>query len=395
VSGAVNLASGPAAGIARAREAGTRRPRVALISNFCPHYRRPLYEELARRMEMDFYFFSEGEERYWNQRLPVEREGAFRRVPLRRVQVLGQPFLPGLARRLRRDRYDAVIVGLAGRLMVPYAYALASARRLPLVLWTGVWHHPETGFHQSTRRLVEHIYRGSDAILVYGDHVRRALAAVPGVDAGKIFTAGQPVDAARFSEQAAPGSSRELLFVGLLAEHKGISDLLAAFADVHVPGATLSFVGSGPLEPLVRAAAERDPRIRLVGQLPQDQLASRLAQARCLVLPAVTTATERETWGLVVNEAMHAGLPVVASDAVGAAAAGLVEDGVTGRVVPERSPAALAAALRELLADDAAANRLGAVARRRVGEITFTASATAFEAAVAYARSKRNDSRKA
>jgi glycosyltransferase involved in cell wall biosynthesis len=372
------------------RQVSPVRPaRVALISNFCPHYRRPLYEELARRMEMDFFFFSEGGERYWNQRLPIEREGDFRRVPLRRVQVLGQPLLPGLAGRLTPARYDAVIVGLTGRLMVPFAYAVAAARKLPFVLWTGVWHHPETRFHQATQRVVDRVYRGSDAILVYGDHVRRALAAVPRLDDAKIFTAGQPVDASRFSLQAAPGRSRELVFVGLLAEHKGIRDLLRAFADVRVPGASLTIVGSGPLEPLVRAAAARDPRIELVGQLTQPQLGSRLAGARCLVLPSVTTATERETWGLVVNEAMHAGLPVVATDAVGAAAAGLVEDGVTGRVVPERDPAALAAALNDVLADDGGADRLGAAARQRADGITFEATAAVFEAAVAHARATR------
>lgn len=389
VSGALQLTGEPGGAVADAGAGGTRHARVALISNFCPHYRTPLYEELARRMEMDFYFFSDGGERYWNQSLPVEQAGAFSRVALRRVHVLGQPLLPGLVARLTTARYDAVIVGMTGRLMVPYAYALASARRLPFVLWTGTWHHPETGFHRATRRVVERVYRGSDSILVYGDHVRRALTAVRGVDDAKIYTAGQPVDASRFVEQATPGRSRELLFVGRLSEDKGIADLLAAFARVEAPDAVLSVVGSGPLEPLVRRAAERDARIRVIGQVPQDELPARLAQARCLVLPSITTATERECWGLVVNEAMHAGLPVVASDAVGAAAGGLVEDGATGRVVPERRPDALAAALRDVLSDDAGADRLGAAARERAAALTFGASAAAFEAAVAHARSTR------
>jgi glycosyltransferase involved in cell wall biosynthesis len=372
----------------RGSAAEVARPRVALISNFCPHYRRPLYEELARRMEMDFYFFSEGDERYWNPRLPVEQTGAFRRVPLRRVSVAGNPLLPALASRLSRRRYDAVIVGLTGRLMVPYAYAAARAHRLPFVLWTGVWRHPQTGFHQASQRIVQRIYRGSDAILVYGDHVRRALHGVRGVDDADVFTAGQPVDASRFTATATPGRARGLVFVGLFAEHKGVGDLLEAFARVEDPGATLSFVGNGPLEGDVRRAAGRDPRIHVLGHLPQGQVAQLLAEARCLVLPSVTTTTEAETWGLVVNEAMHVGLPVVATDAVGAAAGGLVEDRVTGRVVPERHPELLAAALRDVLADDVGVERMGRAARERVSHLTFENTAGAFEAAVAHARER-------
>ena len=64
------------------------------------------------------------------------------------------------------------------------------------------------------------------------------------------------------------------------------------------------------------------------------------------MLPSITTALDKEPWGLVVNEAMHAGLPVVATDAVGAAAGGLVRDGENGFVVPERDADALAAAVR-------------------------------------------------
>ncbi len=67
-----------------------------------------------------------------------------------------------------------------------------------------------------------------------------------------------------------------------------------------------------------------------------------------LVLPSVTTPRFREPWGLVLNEAMAAGTAVVATTAVGAAAGGLVLDGETGLVVPERDHAALAAALDRL-----------------------------------------------
>jgi glycosyltransferase involved in cell wall biosynthesis len=315
---------------------------------------------------------------------------------MRRVRVLGEPLLPGLARRVTPARYDALVVGLAGRLMVPFMRSIARARRVPFVLWTGTWQHPQTTFHRLTRRWVEALYRNADAIVVYGEHVRRALTAVGGVDDAKIFTAAQAVDASLFTAASDPGRSRELLFVGRFEEEKGVRDLVTAFLQVDDPTLTLSFAGSGSLEDALRAAAARDPRIRIIGHVPQEELPPLLARSRCLILPSVTTPSFAEPWGLVVNEAMHAGIPVIATDAVGAAAHGLV-DPRTGIVVPEHDPAALAAAIARLAADDGLASAYGAVGAERVSGYTFDAMADAFEAAVAHAiqnratRNARND----
>jgi glycosyltransferase involved in cell wall biosynthesis len=357
-------------------------PRVALVSNLCPHYRRPLYELLATRFDLDCFFFAESEP-YWNPRLPAFVDGDFRNVPMRRLHVLGEPLLPGLTRRLTLDRYDAVVIGLTGRLMVPFVYAVARVRRLPLVLWTGLWRHPRTSFHRVTERIVRVLYRRSDAIVVYGEHVRRALCAIPGVAVSKIFVANQAVDARLFSVLSDPARSKRLIFVGQYQEWKGLADLVAAFGQVEDPGLSLALVGSGPLEAMLRRAAAEDPRITVLGHVPQEELPRLLADSRCLVLPSVTTDAYAETWGLVVNEAMHAGLPVVATTAVGAAAAGLVEDQATGLVVQERDPAA---ALATIARDDQLVAALGRRAREQASTYTFEEMAAAFEAAVEYAR---------
>jgi glycosyltransferase involved in cell wall biosynthesis len=347
-----------------------------------------LYELLAKRVALDCFFFAEREP-YWNPLLPAIETGDFEQVTLRRITLLGEPLLPGLMRRLTRARYDVVIVGLVGRLTVPYVYGVARIRGLPFVLWTGVWEHPRTPFHRLTKPLVEHLYRRADAIVVYGDHVRRVLNDVRGVDDAKIFTAAQAVDGDKFDVPSDPAHARELLFVGRFEEQKGLRDLLAAFSEVEDDSVRLVLVGNGPLETELREHARRDRRIDVVGHVPQDGIPDRLASARCLVLPSITTVDIKETWGLVVNEAMHAGLPVVASDAVGAAAAGLVEDGVTGFVVRERDPEALAAALRTIAADDALVARMGRAGRDRVQAYTFEAMADAFEEAVQYATRRR------
>jgi glycosyltransferase involved in cell wall biosynthesis len=97
----------------------------------------------------------------------------------------------------------------------------------------------------------------------------------------------------------------------------------------------------------------------------------------------------REPWGLVANEAMNAGLPVVATDAVGAAAGGLILDEETGLVVPERDTAALANALTRMTTNPSLRDTLGATARCHVKRWNFDAAAASFEEALHLARGEQ------
>ena len=140
-------------------------------------------------------------------------------------------------------------------------------------------------------------------------------------------------------------------FVGRLEEEKGVSYLLQASARLDLPH-SLVIAGRGPCLASLRDQAESlgiHDRVRFVGHLDQTELSELLHASDLLVLPSFATKRWREPWGMVVNEAMSCGLPVIATDAVGAAAGGLVVNNETGLVVPERNTAALAAALEDLI----------------------------------------------
>jgi glycosyltransferase involved in cell wall biosynthesis len=306
--------------------------------------------------------------------------------------------MPGTALALSGKRYDAVIKSTNGKLQLPLTWATARARGVPFVLWTGMWHHPTTPFHRRSRRVTEALYRNVDAIVAYGDHVKRFLTEVPGVGPEKIFVAGQAVEPGRFTsvEPRRDGAAAEVLFIGQLKEYKGVMPLLDAWDRVRAESeapARLRLVGSGPLEADIRARVEGRDDVEVVGYVPQEELPGHMARARCLVLPSVTTALDREPWGLVVNEAMHAGLPVVASDAVGAAAHGLVDEGRNGFVVPERDPGPLASALRRMVEDAELAARMAAAAREDVKAFDYERMATGFESAVEHAATQAQSAR--
>jgi glycosyltransferase involved in cell wall biosynthesis len=360
--------------------------KLALVTNVCTHYRRPFFEAVAERFDAHFYFTSGGQE--WYQPSFSNSEiGTFHAVFERRPLHL--------ARALIRGRYDCVVVSLAGRSTLLAAVAAARLARRPLVLWVGIWQHPTTAFHRLSRPLARRLYSTADALIVYGPHVARYLAAESGREEG-IFQAPQAVDNDFFRNRVNGSNVGKLrarlqeddsaigCFVGRLEREKGLEILLRALV-LTVMKQKLLLIGSGSHEPDLRARAAElgiSDRILFAGKLSQEILPEYLRATDFLVLPSITTSRFKEPWGLVVNEAMNSGLPVIASDAVGAAAGGLVVDQETGRVVPEGDPVALAAAMDELAMDESKRLRLGARGAERVQSWSFDAAADAFERAI-------------
>jgi glycosyltransferase involved in cell wall biosynthesis len=155
-----------------------------------------------------------------------------------------------------------------------------------------------------------------------------------------------------------------VLFVGRLVPEKGIDSLLEAWRLAAVSNGVLALVGEGPGRPAA------DISTRCVGAIPNADLPAWYAAADVVVLPSVPTRTFLEPWGLVLNEAMLQGTPVIASDAVGAAAGGLVRSGRNGLVVEAGDADSLARAIRTLAGDSTLRERLGSAAREDAARFT-------------------------
>jgi glycosyltransferase involved in cell wall biosynthesis len=141
-----------------------------------------------------------------------------------------------------------------------------------------------------------------------------------------------------------------LLYSGRLVPVKRVDLLIDAFARLaeERPTWDVLIAGDGPLgEELRRRVPDRlCSRVVWTGFLEQEELKLAYHAADVLVLPS-----DREPWAVVVQEAMSAGLVVVASDVVGAAHE-LISDGESGRIVPSGDVDSLAKALREVTASD-------------------------------------------
>ena len=128
--------------------------------------------------------------------------------------------------------------------------------------------------------------------------------------------------------------------------------------------------------------ARGTPGVEVVGALDPEKLRNFYAGARVLAIPSIPSPRFVEPWGLVANEAMNQHCAVIATDAVGAAAGGLVRQEATGLVVPAADSAALGAAIRRLHDDPALRSRLAEEGARAVTAYTYEAWASGFAAAL-------------
>ena len=290
----------------------------------------------------------------------------------------------GVARLAASGRFRAVVAGLSGRVALPAAYAGARRAGVPFVLWATIWAHPRTAAHALSYLPLRHLYRDADAIATYGPHVSAYVRAKGA--RGPVVEAPQSVDGAFWSAPATPERRApfQVMFAGRLAREKGVAVLLQAWfvSGLSAPLAALVLVGGGP----IRARAAATGAAMLYDPVGPERLRDFYAGSDVVVLPSIPTRDFREPWGLVANEAMSQGIPVIATDAVGAAAGGLVEHEHTGLVVPAGDAGALAAALRRLHDDPPLRRRLGAAAKAAVAAYTPAAWAEGMSRALAGAR---------
>jgi glycogen(starch) synthase len=187
---------------------------------------------------------------------------------------------------------------------------------------------------EAVRRLYAEALHRADAVLCVSGALRDYITGEFPAYAGKLHVVPNPIDFDAFAVRPAPPTDLlRWLYVGRLVEHKGVVTLLEAFASVATeePAATLTMVGSGPLEDVLRARASElglADRVVLHPPVPPDGVVALLHAHDLLV-----HASRLETFGMTVVEAVATGTPVLVarSDGPAETLAGL--DGVAGALV--------------------------------------------------------------
>jgi glycosyltransferase involved in cell wall biosynthesis len=310
---------GPVAPIAPLPQERLKTPlRIALLTNFVPPYRIPLFKEIAGRVASLRVLVSTLMEanRHWavdfvGLEVVVQRNLSVRRRwrhPSGFAETVYLHFPWDTLWQVLRYRPDVVVSGEFGfRTLNAVIYKLLS--RSKLVIWATISESSEANGTSGARYL-----------------------AGRGANPDKIFVVPQTTDIRAFAEvplERVPQACRTLIYAGQLVPRKGLLPFLQSLARwcVDHPDEKVEFhlCGDGSERPGIEAfSLPPNLSLRVLGNASYAEMPARYAAAGVMVLP-----TFADEWGLVVNEALASGLPVLGS-VYSSAVEDLVEDGVNG-----------------------------------------------------------------
>ena len=357
-----------------------RRYRVLFVASHPVQYQAPLFRRFAGRPEIDMhvaYCSLRGAEAAFDREfettvkwdVPLLSGYPWSRVPSKgsNAESFRGPYNPGLWKLIRTGNYDAVIsfVGyVCAAFWITYlATKLSGAKFLFGTDATNLAARDGRAWKRSFKKVVwPKLFGLADQVIVPSSGTVRLMRSL-GLPQERITLTPYTVDndwwteqckevdrsAVRASWRASPGDL-VILFSAKLQPWKRPLDLLQAFAKATISNALLVFAGEGPLREQLEWEAKAlgvGSRIRCLGFVNQGKLPAVYRSADVMVLPS-----EYEPFGVVVNEAMCCGCPVIVSDRVGAAI-DLVAPTERGFVYPYGDIEALTAVLRRVAADRA------------------------------------------
>ncbi len=369
--------------------------RLAYLVSHPIQYQTPLLRRIAREAGIDLTVFFGSDfsvrgyqdegfgvavkwdvpllEGYKHEFLPALRDNG--------TEGIFSPISHGLTARLRG--FDVAWVHGYGTANQMHAILAAKALDIPVLVRSDsqLKDRPRSGMKMAAKKIFFHGLRNLiDGVLVTGTLNREYWCHYMG-ERVPLFLLPYAVDNEWFQEETRKASATRselqaelnldparpvILFASKLQTRKHCDDLLAAYrglaSDGSEPHPYLLIVGDGE----ERAALERQVSdlelkgVRFCGFRNQSEMPRFLELATVFVLPS-----RHEPWGLIVNEAMNAGVPVIVSDDVGCHP-DLVTNGVEGFVYPVRDVDALRLALREVLATPERAAEMGRRALERI-----------------------------
>jgi glycosyltransferase involved in cell wall biosynthesis len=377
--------------------------RIVIITEIIAPYRIPVFNALARSDGIDLHviFLAENDptQRQW-QVYKDEIRFSYQVLPSWRRRIGRHSFLVnwGTKAALQNAEPDFIVCGGYNYIAAWQSMSWARRNSVPFSLWAESTTKDFRSGHTWTEFLKTKFVRGCDSFVVPGKSSREYLKTY-GAPSAKILTAPNAVDTQLFAQrailirrdaamhrQALRLPERFFLFAGRLVREKGIFDLLHAY-DALPPELRaevgLVFVGDGGARSALekRAAAIHPGSIQLAGFAQREHLAAYYALADAFVFP-----THTDPWGLVVNEAMACGLPVITSDAAGCAA-DLVEDGWNGCVVSAGNIVQLTSAMNNLARDAELRSLMGRRSQERIQQYSPEAWAAGMAGAALPCRS--------
>lgn len=372
--------------------------KIAFVVNIVAPYCKPLFEEIGRHCDLTVICSAANEwDREWDD-WQGEDTTLFKTVVLKGLSFKtkqGVFYLQtGLVFALRKIRPD-IVINTAFNLNTLWGSLYAKLFRKPSMIWSEATCFSERNRSFARRWFRKMLVRLNDAYIPSGIEAKEFLVSL-GADEARCFTAVDAIEDIRKSPEydkiheeskrvRSEQSDPVLLFSGRLIELKGIDLLFAAYEKIHdLSDVALWIMGSGPLENKLKDDVDRKclQNVKFLGFKNEREKWVYFLASDIFVFP-----TRQDVWGLVVNEAMLCGLPVICSKFAGCCK-DLIEDEKTGFVIDPNDTESFAHVLRKVITNDGLRGAMSERAREKACEYSIEESAKGFLRAFNFARKR-------
>lgn len=383
--------------------------KILFIHNKAMWYRIPFFNELSKEYETNFIFTNETKVENLESRYQI----------LRRYGVYPFSVAFGLIPQLIRENYDIVVFpppDSPGELIDNIICVfIAKLTKKPYMIWSErwKWKHNERNifkrfYHLAEGIVIRYLCKNARACVTSGGTKQKEYFLSFGVSTNKVFIIPY------VSQNLSKNNSLEtiervkrtlnitnkkvILYVGRLIRRKGVNYLIHAFGKLRNERDDICLLiigGKGyygrtdkhsfTIEELKNLSKncglEIETDIYFLGDVPNENLPPYYQLCNVFVLPAVTFGIA-EPWGLVLNEAMQFGKPVIATDAVGAAY-DLIQNGINGFMIQQKDVDALYEAMKKILTDPELERKMGEASKRIIdGAFTYAHMVEGFDKAI-------------
>lgn len=342
---------------------------ILYITNIPTPYKRPRLNALSglENVEVTVYYLAQSNHRHEFEELPDAEfdiiYGSPRKITIRGTNLV---FNLNSFRKILSSQADVYVVGGWNHLSAWTALLASKLNDVPIGIISA--NTEQGGF---SRHILSRLLSGFDFYLALSDLAKENYADL-GISAADITVLPNAIDVSGFQSEISRSTQKSLrrkwnlpesgvvLYVGNLEFDKGVHNLVEAISTIDEP-CHLLIIGDGPYRTRIETLTKQlnNISVTFTGQLPNSELPNYYALSDLSILP-----THSDTWGLVVNEALACGTPVVSTTAAGVSGE-LLQHRKNGLVVPPKDPGQLAEAIEYLLSNDEVRSQYQSIGREQ------------------------------
>ena len=346
------------------------KPKVIFIKNRMVDYIIPWLNIIAKEIDLKMLFVRDYKTDIRKQFSNIN----FNYETAHHFKVLGKYgiSLPGVFR-LLFERYDVVVSSDLHTFEAITAFFIAKVRGKKYIPWVETFEWPRAPRSRLLQPFIRLIAKRSDAVMVVGTKAKEYLISL-GAKESRIFIT--PYAALKYPinkfDISLPAEKQIILYLSRIVSYKGLDYLVKAFSKLEneKKDVFLLIAGNGPFKQEIKNLISKlkiKNFLFLDKRINNDEKGYLYSISDVFVLPSTFNDYDADCWGIVLNEAMSYGKPVISTDATGSAR-DLIKQGINGYMVKQKNVEELYSALNIILSDKKLKEKMGKESKRTIEE---------------------------